>query len=313
MGHFLRKMVLFGFFAVIFYVPMLIVFGDWVGPSFLKKNLNYKLGLYGHMHSRVNEVIGHDNVDIVFLGSSKAYRGFDPRIFVKSGLKTFNLGSSSQTPIQTDILICRYIDRLSPKLVVYEVNPDIFASDGVESGLDLMANDIIDRHITDMVFSINNIKTYNGYIYSAYKKLLSHDKDYQEDSIKDGDQYVSGGYVERLQINKIELSQMPKNDRDFNYQWEAFDNILARLEAKGIQVMLVHAPVTKNYRIRYEDLEFFDQKMNSMATYFDYSYLNFLSDEAHFYDDQHLNQNGVKLFNNYIISVIEFQYLGLFK
>src|SRR3972149_6768649 len=39
------------------------------------------------------------NYDLIFLGSSHCYRCFDPFVFQKFGLTTYNLGSSSQTPI----------------------------------------------------------------------------------------------------------------------------------------------------------------------------------------------------------------------
>ena len=40
------------------------------------------------------------NIDVLVLGSSHAYRGFDPRIFKKAGIKLFNFGSSGQTLLQ---------------------------------------------------------------------------------------------------------------------------------------------------------------------------------------------------------------------
>src|SRR5689334_14184152 len=69
------------------------------------KNLNYRLGAYGHLFTRVKEIDSVKKVDILFLGSSHSYRGFDPRIFKQYGLTSFNLGSSSQTPIQAKILL----------------------------------------------------------------------------------------------------------------------------------------------------------------------------------------------------------------
>jgi len=78
-------------------------------------------------------------VDILFLGSSHSYRGFNPQYF--SGYKTFNLGSSAQTPIQTNLLLKRYLHQLNPKTIVYEVYPISLSIDGVESSSDIIAND----------------------------------------------------------------------------------------------------------------------------------------------------------------------------
>ena len=59
---------------------------------------------------------------------------------IRNNLKTFNLGSSSQTPIQTKMLLDEHLDRLNPKLVVFEVYPVVFQLEGVESALDFIAN-----------------------------------------------------------------------------------------------------------------------------------------------------------------------------
>ena len=83
------------------------------------------------MFTRLKEVKTVKNVDILFLGSSHTYRGFDTSIFHDCGYSAFNLGSSSQTPIQTLTLANRYLKQLNPKLVVLEVYPGNFTGDGV--------------------------------------------------------------------------------------------------------------------------------------------------------------------------------------
>ena len=150
---------LFEFFAcaLILYIGFVVLFG-LMAPGALKKNLTFPIGSYGHMFSRIKEVQTKKNIDLLFVGSSHSYRGFDPRIFKDHNYSCFNLGSSSQSPIQTEILFKRYLDQLNPKLVVFEVYPKTFESDGVEAGLDLLANDKIDLNVIKMCFQLNNIK-----------------------------------------------------------------------------------------------------------------------------------------------------------
>ena len=121
MKQFLLKLLLFAPFAVLFYVGMVILWGE-LAPVPLKKNLIYNRGTFGHTFSRLGEAKHTTNVDVLFLGSSTAYRGFDTEFFREQGLKTFNLGSSSQTPTQPHLLLKKYLDGLHPKLVVYEVD-----------------------------------------------------------------------------------------------------------------------------------------------------------------------------------------------
>jgi hypothetical protein len=39
------------------------------------------------MYSRLSEIKNYKDIDILFLGSSHTYRGFDTRIFLDSGYK----------------------------------------------------------------------------------------------------------------------------------------------------------------------------------------------------------------------------------
>ena len=63
---------------------------------------------------RFNEVRLYENLDILFIGSSHAYRTFDPRFFNSMGLRTFNLGSTAQTPLNTYYLLKIYAKSLNP-------------------------------------------------------------------------------------------------------------------------------------------------------------------------------------------------------
>ena len=166
-------------------------------PRDITKNLSDRLGSYGHLNRRIQELKTFGDIDVLFLGSSHAYRGFDPRIFMQHGIRSFNLGSGSQSPIQTEILLKRYLNILNPKLVVYEVFPRNLSIDGVESALDLIANDKIDHLTIKMALDLNHIKVYNTVILGVIKDLLNLDRDYVEPIRKGRDTYVKGGFVEK--------------------------------------------------------------------------------------------------------------------
>ncbi|WP_202945886.1 hypothetical protein [Aquimarina agarivorans] len=197
----MKKFVLslFLFIAVAFftYIGYIILWGSFA-PNALKPNLNYRIGSKGHMFTRLQEVKRIDSVDILFLGSSHAYRGFDPRIFASHQFNTFNLGSSSQTPIQTAILLERYLDHIKPKSIIYEVYPTTFMIDGIESSLDIIANDRNDLLSLKMAFELNHLKTYNTLIYGIFRNLFNLNTSFTEAIHKKNDTYILGGYVETL-------------------------------------------------------------------------------------------------------------------
>ena len=157
MRKFIKKISLFILFSSLFYLIVLFVWASYL-PDAFKPNINYRIGSYGHSFSRLKEVEQAKDVDIVFVGSSHAYRGFDPRIFKKEGFSCFNLGSGSQTPFQTKLLLDRYLDQLNPHVLVYEVYPATFTLDGVESAVDLLSNGKIDEYSIEMAWDINHLK-----------------------------------------------------------------------------------------------------------------------------------------------------------
>jgi hypothetical protein len=163
----------------------------------------------------IKQINKNQNIDILFLGSSHAYRGFDTRIFKKYGYNTFNLGSSSQTPIQTLVLLKRYLDRINPETVIFEVNPTTFSSDGVESSLDIIANDRNDIYSYEMAFKIHHIKTFNTLLYAEYRDIFHLDDSFTEPIKKRKDTYIKGGFVEK-EMAYYKPEKMDKNEIDID-------------------------------------------------------------------------------------------------
>jgi len=300
MRKFLYDGLLFVGFVAIVYSIFLILFVEFIPPVF-RPNVRYKVGSYGHLRTRVLDLRNYHDVDILFLGSSHAYRGFDTRIFDGYGFKTFNLGSSSQTPIQTKILLTRYLDSINPKLVVFEAYPESFALDGVESAIDLIANDRNDLLSIDMACKIQSVKTYNTLLYGIIVDLVGRYKRYQEPLIKGEDTYVSGGFVEKnVTATYSPIKFEPRNILFKDYQLSAFSDIVKLLRDRGIDLILAYAPIARSYYESYSDHEGFDSLMSSYSRYYNFNEIMKLDDTL-FYDYHHMNQRGVEIFNREFI------------
>lgn len=304
MKQFIKQSLLFAVVVVIAY-PILIVLSMWLPiPQVFKPSINYKIGSYGHMYSRLQEARNiQGDVDILFLGSSHSYRGFDPRNF--EPLKTFNLGSSAQTPLQTKILLDRYLDLINPKMVVYEVYPNTLGSDGVESSLDLIANDRNDWNSVKMALEINNIKTYNTLIYGFAADLLNINKGFEEPVRHDEDTYISGGYVQR-DMSYHTFEKLGKRKWKFrDEQLAKFNECLQMLKERDIETVLVFAPIAPNVYNAYTNYDTVDSLYNSYGLkYYDFNRMLDLNDSLHFYDGHHLNQDGVNIFNAKVREVL---------
>lgn len=290
---------IFLFLTINFFVYLILLFA-WYNflPASLKKNIKYPLLSYGHTFSRLQEVKSVENIDVLFIGSSHAYRGFDNRIFDSLGIKTFNLGSLAQTPIQSKLLLERYISTLNPKIIVYEVYPYVFTTDGVESSLDIIANDQNDCLSAEMVIKQKNIKVFNTFVYDEFLGIFRDKNSFNEKLMKYSDKYIYGGFVEK----KIRFFKKIKYDlQKWNFnneQFENFESILRIISEKNIKIVLVQAPITKNLYNSYANNKDFDAIMNNYGEYYNYNEILQLDDSLNFYDAHHLNQYGVRLFNN---------------
>lgn len=315
MKKFLKSLLLFIFFAAFMYLLLLFLWGNDHLPQKIRPNLNYRIGSYGNMFSRLKEVKNTKNVDILFLGSSHTYRGFDTRIFEQEGLKVFNLGSSSQTPIQTNLLLDRYLDGLNPKMIIYDVYPGTLVSDGVESSVDIIANDKNDFRSIIMALKINNIKTYNTLIYAFIRDIFNLNSSFKESkyNAKRNDTYIKGGYVEK-KIKCFKYVEYRQTQWNLNKkQLNNFKNIVSKIKKRNIKLILIYAPITSNKYNSYKNNAQIDSIMNNYAEYYNFNEILNLNDSLYFFDSHHLNQNGVDIFNKKIIEILSLKNNPIFQ
>lgn len=298
MKKFIILVVAFILFTVAIYIIALPIWVKFTSKEF-KPNIRYELGGYGHMYSRMKDLDkSYNEIDVLFLGSSHAYRGFDIRNF--KDINCFILGSSSQTPIQTKYLLDRYLEKINPKLIILEVFPANFSSDGVESSVDIISNDKFNLDILSMAMKVNNIIVYNTLTYSIYQDILSRKDNFIEYPVKKNDLYIKGGFVERKNtFYKNSNIEQAKEWKINIKQLRNFNRIINTIKDKKIPLILVYTPVTKSFYNSYKNNSYFDSLMNGYnLNYYNYNNIEkFLDDSLHFYDDHHLNQDGVNIFN----------------
>ncbi|TNE53468.1 MAG: hypothetical protein EP338_11230 [Bacteroidetes bacterium] len=303
MRNFILNLLKFSLLTALLYLLFLFLSGQFL-PALFRPNLVYKKGAYGHSFSRLQEMDSLRECDLLFLGSSHCYRGFDPRIFERYGYSSFNLGSSSQSPKQTRILLQKYLKQVRPKKVIYEVYPMTFCIDGVEASIDLISNSETDKYAFDLFYEVPHVKTLNTYLYTSMRQVLGMDRNFSEPHDKPGDHYVPGGYVEH-DLATFEGTEVPRQQWHFKReQFAAFGQIVRDLKEKNIELILVYAPISKELYQSYSNQQAFDQGIRSCGTYWNFNEIMSLDDHKHFYDDDHLNQQGVTLFNEKLIELL---------
>lgn len=306
--RFLLKLFFFTGAAAVLYCLTLVLLANF-GPDFVQKNVKYRRGVQGHTFSRLKEADTVKNVDVLIVGSSQAYRSFDPRIFTRHGIRVFNLGTSSQTAVQTEFLIRKYLDSLDPDLVIWEIWPNSFTSEGTESLADLVSNSENPLELDSVTVKVGTIIGYNTFLVSVLNSGFGIDKHFIEPAVIRRDRYISGGFVERNQRLQPKGDLTVPNTALSQTQLKSFEKALKFMTRRGVKVVLIDAPVTESLWGAYSNHAIFDSLFDSFVQRgLVEAYVNFnanrtvdMEDSLHFYDYDHLNQAGVIRFNEVLL------------
>lgn len=275
-------------------------------PPFMAKNVRNCMGCYGHTFTRMKDAAKTKNIDVLIVGSSHAYRGIDPRIFEKEGITAFNLGSSSQTPINTKALLHQYLDKIKPKMVLYEAYAGTLTIDGVESSLDLLSNNKIDINSINMADEIHNILAYNTLIFSSFRQTFGLNKNFNEALIQGGDHYISPtGFVETEYRKNIFNKEDKTSWQLRENQKEELINNINYIKSKGIKVYIIQTPITKKLYNAINNNAEVDSFLSSLGTYKSYQNALPLKDSTDFYDSNHLNQKAIERFNPLLVNDVK--------
>ena len=263
-------------------------------------------GGWGQTLRRFREVDNVKNTDILFLGSSHAYRAFDPRYFASYGYTSFNMGSSSQTPLNSYYLVKKYFKQLCPKLVVLEVYPLLLSKDGMESYYDLVTNTSITYEIVAMAFALRSPHAIHILMKNVYERLQNPLNNLHQQEIKN-EKYIAGGYCEtKLLYNKSKSSNGVHTITPTDNQLYYLRKIIEYVKLQESNIIIVTQPLPSEYLKTTHNYNEISEKLTKIANdlnirYIDYSktaHLNFMTD---FYDNDHLTANGVIKFNSLLL------------
>lgn len=258
--------------------------------------------------ARFREADAAGPVDVVVFGSSHAYRGFDPRMFAAAGYSMMNLGSTNQTPLNSYYLAKRYLPRLRPELVIYEVYYQSLASDGLESCRDLAVNSRASLELLEMSAATWNI---GATVYASAKELraVRDPMSIQQADIA-GETYVPGGYVESdgrrdKLLTGDSFSFEPKKE-----QLEYLERLTWRAKNDGADVVWVTHPLPTDHLARIAGYPRIKAQIESAAREAGVRYWDFNDDLTldpldDFTDFHHLSARGVKKFDAALLARLE--------
>ncbi len=267
-----------------------------------------RTGWFGYSLSRFREVENYTKVDILFVGSSHCYRSFDPRVFSQAGLSTFDIGSDAQSPLNSHYLLRRYGDLLSPRLVIFEVNPTIFRLDGLESFYDLLANSEVSSEIVQMGLAVGKLQTINALFARVLTITEGPFSELNQKEINN-ESYVAGGHVSSHGVNRHDLVDEPHEIVIREEQIDFFKQNIELVRLGGAEILLVIAPVPAERLALITNYEQITAEINTIAQEFSIQFHDMnremlFSTHSHFRDSRHLNSRGAKIFSEAILDML---------
>jgi hypothetical protein len=257
----------------------------------------------GHEERMFQDLNADDQqYDAIVLGSSHAYRGYDPRIFDSCGVHLFVAGSSAQNPIGGKII---YESQLKgrTKVIIQDIYDVLFEIDCGESNLRLIQNLPSSREAWDLTKSYLDMRTFTGFL---IRSASIHPP--QEIELKE---YVERGYCEKKGI----LYQLePVADSIFNRNEDvfvAFEAFIKELQADGVQLVLVSHPMPQSPGMATYHTQFLNEFMSLVEkyrlSYFDYTLTTEGYGRNEFADNAHLNRDGVAKYNALLLANPDFR------
>lgn len=289
-------------FAAIYFILLALLsnvsFGDvgliYRSNSFMKlKTMNSWL--------RFQEYSNSDRYDVVVIGSSHAYRGYDPRIFAQAGYRMFNLGSPAQTFINTWPIVRSELTGKNTSLLILDVYMSVFESDGKESAVDLIPNLKSDLVAADVAWRVLDPRVVNLF---SMRFMNRHYKPFDSDEV-----YVNGGYTTRGDSVSGEVKYHITGAFDPD-DWQVchLRSIISYCRSMCIPLAIVTHPMPlSSDTLRHQAMARYlkDLLGEEGPHYFDFALDHSLNDRHHFYDHNHLNQAGVDLFIPRLIDSLE--------
>lgn len=304
--------------GVLFFIGLVMIY-NLIGVAVINDNASSRLTYYDFYNQ-------DENIDVVVIGSSRVYQGFNPLVFDENtGVNSFNLGTASQTLDASFYEIKESIKRYDIDTIYLSVEYDILTRNiGGQKNTWIISDYMRGLNKYEFIFDVckpsewpvmisrvyrykndiswnyclNNIKAklYPGFwkgdhsnnIYSNYDYYVYKGLNYGE---KENEGYDYFAYKESYGEFDV-VSPEHYNPKMIKYLKKSID----LCKKNGVNLVLVTMPESKFYISQAGEYELFTKFMNELAAEFDILYFDFnlLSDEC-FSDDEFANLDHLTL------------------
>ncbi len=262
------------------------------------------------------------NIELLILGSSHAYRAYDPQVIgaeMGIGGQVFNFGSSAQSPLNSYFVLNEVLQDHHPKQVVMDLYFMVFTADhqlrnrrfnwqDMKSGKaksTFFWNGFSSRE--QVCLQLFPAFVYKDYLKNKFNKLLGRSNLSLSKGNYQGDGFVSNidtlalnslKYNNQFDVFKPAVSSLTKEH--FNY----LKKIRQLCDQHQVELIFTTSPMPEisiekiqNYASFYQLFDDLAKELNVPFVDYNIDRIPKIEDQYHYYDDDHLNAAGAKLFS----------------
>jgi hypothetical protein len=299
------KALLFIALTTTLYVGTIIILGRWNTKhgELIYATADYYMPPGRGTWAQYHEFDPDGYQDVLILGSSHAYRGYDPFAFQKHGYTAFNLGCPSQATPISYVLLKHYAKTGHVGLVVLDVFESTFSALSMEeSGADLIANLPDVDAACDIAWHMQRLSALNQLIYRLTRPKGSDPKP---------DPYYRGlGFGAKLDTAgpssnaRIDTGSVFKVDEErVRYLRKCID----LCQERRIPIVLVqHYNRLASNREKHEAMRAYMHRFlaGTDVCFLDFAYSRSVRDPDFFFDHSHLNMAGAHAFSEELIDTL---------
>ena len=301
MGLFIRKLLLFLGIALVLYLTLFgaLFFVRTFNIPVIFRTTQGNIFRGGYTYVTFRQFNPKEKYDIILLGSSHAYRGYDPAIFREHGYKMFNLGTNSQTNLVAYFIAKNYIKKENCNTVIIDIYDRVFMTSTLESISDIVQNINSNKTALEICLALKDIRTINMLTMRVFNNFHGV---FNADTAGVDHGFIP--YNTQLRLNG------KQKDLDFETSEgtvEYFAKLIEYLHSEGINIIVAEHPVPLIYTIPKEQHAEMLNKINPIlkkydVPFYDHLYDSTMVDIQYYANENHLSISGIKKYNDILLN-----------
>ena len=302
MTIFIRKALLFALLAAVIYLMIFAVLfyvRTYNDLPFIFRTTQGNTYRGGHTYIAFRQFNPKEKYDVIVLGSSHAYRGYDPEIFKRYNYKMFNLGTNSQINLVSYFIAKEFIRKENCKNVILDIYDPVFKRTSLESVSDYIQNSTSDKNVLGLIKEEKDIRTINML---TMRVLNNFNGIFNPDTAG-----VNNGYIPYNTQLQPDAKRLIRDNIPDEKALIHFEKLIKYLQGEGINVIAAEHPLPARFTIDKTKHELLRQTITPILRkynipFYDHLYDSTMTDIPYFSNTNHLSVSGVEKYNTTLLN-----------